>query len=149
MKNSQQRPKVVIDAGIAIRLVLPLSPTKTDVVAWFSDLVENKVRFTAPEIWIPEIVSVIRRLVFNRMIEAEEAKSAIEDLFSLETEIVGSDLQLCQKALRWSNLLGQSKAYDAFYMAVAERLNADFWTADKRLFNGAKQLGVDWIRLFE
>jgi hypothetical protein len=43
-----------------------------------------------------------------------------------------------------SNRLGQSKAYDAFYLALAERLKAEFWTADQRLANGARQLGANW-----
>jgi hypothetical protein len=41
-----------------------------------------------------------------------------------------------------SNRLGQSKAYDGFYLALAEQSNAEFWTADQCLVNSARQLGA-------
>lgn len=32
------------------------------------------------------------------------------------------------------------------YLATAEHLGADFWTADRRLARHAKQLGIGWVR---
>jgi predicted nucleic acid-binding protein len=42
--------------------------------------------------------------------------------------------------------LGQSKAYDGAYLAVAETLRAEFWTADRAL---VQRVGVDWVRGLE
>jgi predicted nucleic acid-binding protein len=46
---------------------------------------------------------------------------------------------------RWNN--NRPTAYDAQYLAVAERHQADFWTADERLFNAlnGKFPHIDWL----
>jgi predicted nucleic acid-binding protein len=43
--------------------------------------------------------------------------------------------------------LNRPTAYDAQYLALAERLACDFWTADERLFNAASQQlpYVKWV----
>jgi predicted nucleic acid-binding protein len=53
--------------------------------------------------------------------------------------------QLCRSAFEWATRLGQKAAYDCFYLAAAERLGAEFWTADERLSNRASQLGAVWV----
>ncbi len=70
----------------------------------------------------------------------------MEDVFRLGVEIIHSDQSLCQQALAWAERLGQSKAYDSFYLALAKRLDAGLWTSDRRLFNRTQQLGIDWIK---
>jgi predicted nucleic acid-binding protein len=44
-----------------------------------------------------------------------------------------------------SEQIVQSKAYDAHYLAVSEQIGADYWTADERLYNMARQLGINWV----
>ena len=36
-------------------------------------------------------------------------------------------------------------AYDAHYLALAEMMNCEFWTADRRLFNVVKD-ELPWVR---
>ncbi|MCU0571091.1 MAG: type II toxin-antitoxin system VapC family toxin [Oculatellaceae cyanobacterium Prado106] len=42
--------------------------------------------------------------------------------------------------------LGLSATYDAHYLALTERLNAEFWTCDRRLFNTV-QARLPWVHL--
>ena len=59
-------------------------------------------------------------------------------------------LELHQQALIWAEYLGQSKTYASAYLAAAEVLHADFWTADHRLARFAHQAGVTWVHsIFE
>lgn len=52
---------------------------------------------------------------------------------------------MCHSAFDWAEKLGQSKAYDSFYLALAETLRAPLWTADRRLANAARQIGISWV----
>ena len=55
----------------------------------------------------------------------------------------------CVEALRWATRLNQRPAYDAFYLAVAQRLDAELWTADRRLCHNARQAGADWVHFMD
>jgi predicted nucleic acid-binding protein len=50
-----------------------------------------------------------------------------------------------ENALRWAERLGHSRTYNAQYLAVAEQWGLPLWTADQRLVNGARQVGVTWV----
>ncbi|HSR30541.1 MAG TPA: type II toxin-antitoxin system VapC family toxin [Anaerolineae bacterium] len=54
-------------------------------------------------------------------------------------------VHLHERALRWADRLGHSKAYDAHYLALAEQEGIELWTADRRLANGAQQAGAHWV----
>ncbi len=139
--NSSIDYPIVVDASTAIWAVVP---GPVDTLPLFSDCGSGDV--LAPEIWLPETVSVIRRMAYGHYLTSAEALTAVHDLFSLDVQVMMSDEALALSALQWAERLGQSKAYDAFYVALAERAGADLWTADRRLVNGARQAGVTWVR---
>ncbi len=139
---------VVIDANIAIRAILPIEG-KTKILERIVSWHQSRSKIYAPDILLSEVTSVILRGIFDRWITDEEGKLAVEDLFRLGIEIVPTDIDLCQAALAWVGRLGQSKAYDGFYLAVAERQGAELWTADEKLANRAKQLSLAWVRWIE
>ena len=60
--------------------------------------------------------------------------------------VLSLDKPLYHAALDWADKLRQSKAYDAAYLALAESLNAEFWTADQRLVNATRALNIDWVK---
>ncbi len=145
MSSSTAPPNIVIDANIAVKAILPIEG-KSDVLERLVLWHRSRSKIFAPELLIAETVSVIRRGIFERWITEEEGQVAVEDLYRLGVEIVPSDAGICQAALAWAGRLGQSKAYDGFYLAVAERQRAELWTADEKLVNRGKQLNISWIR---
>jgi len=148
MSSSPTPPAIVVDANIAIRAVLPIA-RKLTILEHFVSWHKSRTKIYAPDILLTEVVSVIRRGVSDRWISETEGQVAIEDLFHLGVEIISSDAGLCQAALVWAGRLGQSKAFDGFYLAVAERKGGELWTADERLRNQAQQLGLSWVRWIE
>jgi predicted nucleic acid-binding protein len=58
-----------------------------------------------------------------------------------------SDDALLRRGLALATQFNRPTAYDAQYLAVAERLGCDFWTADERLYNAVNtQLAwVHWL----
>ena len=138
---------LVVDANIAVWAVLPLVaeiPTLDRLEQWH----HQQRRILAPALWIAEAVSVIRLLVYKKLLTAAEGEQAIDDLFALEIETLPLTQPLCQLAFLWASKLQQARAYDSMYLALAEQKNAWLWTADKRLVNGARQRGflhISWI----
>ena len=61
-------------------------------------------------------------------------------------EEVPPSLALNRLTLSWAERLGQSKTYDAHYLAVSEQTGAEFWTADEFLNNRVYQLGTSCVR---
>lgn len=149
MTSSSPMPSaIVVDANLAVRAVLPANIEPT-ILERFTSWRQSRVPIFAPDILLPEAVSVIRRGVFDRWISEAEGRQAVDDLFRLGVEIVPGDIRLCQAALGWAGQLGQSRAYDGFYLAAAERMAAQLWTADEKLRNRAVQLGVSWVQWFD
>ena len=138
---------LVIDASVAVWVVVPvLGGLKLDLVGKFRDWHTQGLQLMAPSFWLAECTSSIRRGVYAKVITHEEANQAMLDLFSLEVDTLPIDQELCLAALEWAARLGQSRAYDACYLALAERLGTELWTADSKLANGARQVGADWVR---
>lgn len=133
----------VVDASIAIKTATELSQT----LELFWDRVDREqVTPCAPRLWVSETTSGIRLMVFQKHLTPNDAEQALRNLHGLRFEIINEDEELSLRALEWAGKLGQSKAYDAFYLALAEKLVVDFWTADVRLANRCrKDLKLDWV----
>ena len=148
--NSPQVSPLVIDANLAVRTIFPIGDgSELRLMERWRQ--EGRPIF-APELWLAEMTSVIRRMAYAGAITAQEGSEAIQDMFALEVQVIAADAALCAAAYGWAEKLGQSKAYDGFYMALAERLRqekdspVEFWTADRRLFNQAQGAGAGWVR---
>lgn len=137
-------PKIVIDAGVAIWTVLPIMSTinvVSNMVMWR----QAGIELYAPALWFAETTSVVRRAVSNNLITTDEGCLATEDIIALDITIAAMTPAHCRSALAWADRLGQAKAYDGFYLALAEELGAPFYTTDQRLANGAHQKGIPWV----
>jgi predicted nucleic acid-binding protein len=45
--------------------------------------------------------------------------------------------------------LKRASAYDSYYLVLAQALECDFWTADKRLFNALQETRLGWVHWIE
>jgi predicted nucleic acid-binding protein len=109
------------------------------------DLVSAGANFYAPGLWIYETTSVIRKYSALGKITDAEASEALVILDQMQILFVPEDLGLRQAALRWAARLNQTAAYDGFYLAAAEQLGAEFWTADRSLVANARRVGITWV----
>lgn len=133
----------VIDANLAVNTVLNLS----EILERFWERInQDSITPCAPRLWMSETTSAIRAYLAQQQINEEEAQQALHTIHALRVEIIDEDKDLCLRALELAGLLAQSKAYDAFYLAVAEKMGADLWTADQRLYNRCQgELGLEWV----
>ena len=135
---------VVVDANLMMALAaeLPYSEHATALMdAWQRD----HVRLCAPLLWEYELVTAVRKALALGLFLEQEATAALEHLWSLGVERIAPDRELHHRSLGWAARLGQVVAYDAQYLALAERLGAELWTADRRLARQAAVSGLDWV----
>lgn len=134
---------LVIDANVAVKSIL----SATDSLGAFWEKVDREnITPCAPRLWLSETASAIRSLVSQKALSPDEAEDVLRTIHGLRIEIIDEDEELSLRALELAGKLGQSKAYDVFYLALAEKLVAEFWTADERLFNRCrKELKLNWV----
>jgi predicted nucleic acid-binding protein len=106
---------------------------------------EEEAQLFVPTLWEYECLSGLRRASTLKLLSSKELGTTVEHLLALEFQRVEPTLELHHSALVWAERIGQSKVYDAQYIALAESLEAEFWTADQRLFRSMQALGVDWV----
>jgi predicted nucleic acid-binding protein len=133
----------VIDANLAINTALNLSDR---LERFWEQINQDQITPCAPRLWMSETTSALRAYLARKQINTEEAEQALHTIHALRVEIIDEDKALCQRALELAGMLGQTKAYDAFYLAVAEKKEAELWTADERLHNRCRNdLDLQWV----
>jgi len=124
-----------------------LLPGNSAVPTWLENRRRENIRIVAPDLWIAEAASAVRKMVFARQLTHSEGIEALEALFALGVETLPLTIELCRDALQWAARLTQIRIYDSLYLALAEQLGAELWTVDARLAHRARQVGAPWVRL--
>lgn len=136
--------KIVVDANLCVALIVPLAYSEAAAKQWLS-WESDRVSLYAPSLWENEVVSALRKAIVAGLINSNETKSALRRLLILGVEEVSPDIELHHSALQWSERVGQPIAYDGQYLALAEALEADLWTANKRLIDALKNHHLSWL----
>ena len=137
---------VIVDANLALSIVLDY-PTSKEIQGLWTDWVQNDVEIATPNLWVYEVTSAIHKLYMLEQLQEASAKSALDAVLSLDVRLVEVDIGLCQLAFSWATRLDQLATYASFYLALAEKLDAELWTLDRRLSNAALQLGTERVHL--
>lgn len=133
----------VIDTSLAVETVLSFSDR---LKLFWERVAHEQITPCAPRLWMSETTSAVRFLLSQKYMTSDEAEQALRTVHGLKVEIIDEDEALCFHALELAGRLGQSKAYDGFYLALAEKLVVEFWTADGRLANRCrKDLKLSWV----
>lgn len=135
---------VVVDANIGVSLVIPVpySPRVRDLwEAWR----QGNARIVVPTLWHYEVLSSLRKAVTLGLLGTEASEAAIDALRMLDLEEAAPDWAQAGSVLDWADRLGQTVAYGAVYVALAEHMQAQLWTADRRLARAARAAGAAWV----
>lgn len=133
---------LVVDASFAFRLVLP--GTERDR---FRSLVDRWLRdgyeLYAPTLWAYEMTSALCKAVRFGELTPEEGRHSLALAQTLGIQLIPPDADQARAAFDWTLRLDRAAAYDSFYLALAETLRCDLWTADRHLHNAVEQ---PWVR---
>jgi predicted nucleic acid-binding protein len=135
---------VCVDANFVVFLVQATSETSPFIVLW-DEWQEQNNQIIAPTLFSYEVTNVFHRMNLAGQISSKEAEQLLEEALNLGITLY-SDKALHSSALAFARSFNLSAAYDAHYLALAERFNAEFYTSDKRLFNSVKDT-LSWIHL--
>lgn len=137
---------VIIDANVAVKAILP-NPLQDHCLALVQTFSDKQP--AAPALWAYETTSAIAKSVHFGAITEEEAHQALERLDSLRLHLFVADAEQNLAAFNWTLQLKRASAYDSYYLALAQTLECDFWTADKRLFSALQDAHPAWVHWIE
>ena len=137
---------ICVDASLVVRLLASGAPESPVVQLW-REWHASRHPLVAPTLLYYEVSNALRRYAAQGELLPEEAAEALEAALRLGIVLYG-DADLHQRALELAARFSLPATYDAHYLALAERLGAEFWTADRRLTQ-AVQATLPWVKLLE
>jgi predicted nucleic acid-binding protein len=136
---------VCVDANLVIRLVA--DPADKEIQRLWEQWESERKRLTAPTLLYYEVANVLYRYQKLGYLGASSVQLAFKAALALPLELQGEP-DLHWRALDLADQFSLPAAYDAHYLALAERLKGEFWTADGRLAR-AVQSSLPWVHLVE
>jgi predicted nucleic acid-binding protein len=97
----------------------------------------------APTLLYYEVCNALHRYAIHQVLLPEEAAEALEAALDLDVILYG-EAGLHRRALEIAERFSLPAAYDAHYLALAEELGAEFWTADQRLLQAVSGT-LPWV----
>jgi predicted nucleic acid-binding protein len=136
---------ICVDASFTINLINSKSMDSPFIKLW-ENWQQNSATIIAPTLFYYEMTNALHRMNQANLLTIEETEKALQDALNLGIVLYGSSQfpQLHEMALTLAKTLKLSAAYDAHYLALSKLLNAEFYTADKRLYNSIK-LSLNWV----
>ncbi|HEY57648.1 MAG TPA: type II toxin-antitoxin system VapC family toxin [Anaerolineae bacterium] len=138
---------LVIDANVCLYTLAPL-PEHEQAKNLMASLLRYERPWYAPGLWRVEVLSGLRKIVAAHLMTRTEMGEAVSRFWEWPVQVLPEDRELLERALRWSERIGHRVIYDSVYLALADGMNAELWTADRRLYQRARRAGADFVRLF-
>ena len=134
---------VVVDASLAFKWLV--EEENSDRATALTRLWDDEgTQLAAPPLMPFEVANALHRRVLRGELTLQVAAGLIQDLMSLGVAFHATP-DLHRRALEIASRLDQGAVYDAHYLALAESLGCEMWTADERFYRAASP-SVDSVR---
>ena len=136
---------VVVDASIVVKW-LTSEHDSDRALELLQQWQEQEVKITAPHLMPVEVTNALYQRVARNEASVEIASRLADSLLTMDVEFIET-VGLHGRALELAAQLRQGAVYDSHYLALAETLQCELWTADERFYRVAgPALGnVQWI----
>ena len=136
---------VVVDASLAFKwLVNEIHTAEANDLGrlWNS----QGTRIAAPYLMPVEVTNALHQRVARGELTLEAATQRMESLLSSGLEL-HQPPYLYGRALELASQLRQGAAYDTHYLALAETLGCELWTADEKFYRATSPVArsVHWV----
>lgn len=137
---------VCVDASVILRYVL--QPENESIQKLWKKWMAEEVNLAAPSLLFYEVTNALYQQQRNNILSAETIWETLE--LSLQLPITSvNEANLHVKAREIAMRYNLPATYDAHYLALAEWMEIDLWTADLRLVNSLKPFKVKWVKGIE
>lgn len=137
--------KVVVDTSIAIKWVLN-EPDSSTAFALLSTWTRQGMVILAPVLLAYETTNVLHHRIRSGKISFEDAEQGLKEvIFAVFVFDFEEEPDFSIRAVKLAGQFGLPAAYDAHYLALAEREDCELWTADMRMWNATKGK-LPWVR---
>lgn len=134
-----------LDASLVIRLVA--DPKDESVRRLWEQWDAEGRHLAAPTLLYYEVTNALYQYQKRGLMSASSVRLALQAALSLPLRLHG-EADLHQRALKLAERFSLPATYDAHYLALAEQLEAEFWTADRRLAQ-AVHPALAWVHSVE
>lgn len=139
---------MVVDASLAFKWLVREEYTDK-ALAILREWDSAEVTPAAPHLLPFEVSNALHKRVTRGELSIEGAVDLIGNLLASQIEL-HQPWNLHGKALEIASRFGQAAAYDAHYLALAESLDCELWTADEKFYRSVREDDghVRWIGEF-
>ena len=132
-----QESLVVVDASIVFKWFV-VEEDSYRAIATLGAWLSRRVRLAAPYFMVAEVANAFHRRVRQGQMSVEQAGDGVEEMLSPRLAIeLHAPTALYRRALNLTSQLSQTAVYDCIYLALAEALDGQLWTADERFYRAA------------
>ena len=135
---------ICIDAGPVIQLVA--FPENSSIQQTWMDWEGRGLTIAAPALLYYEVTNVLHRYFKYGILSSGTVQTLLLAALSLPVQLI-EDPDLHVRAAEIAQNYDLPVAYDAHYLALAERFGAELWTIDQKLLSRMKDYDIDWVRL--
>ena len=136
--------RVCADASIVLKLVLPEEDSHLALALWRHWKSKN-IDVVVPSLYLYEGPSIVRKWVHRGWLTEEEGEEACRNFLAQPVKVLEPE-GLLQRAWEYARRFNLPQVYDSTYLALADLLGCEFWTADERLYRVVKT-ELPWVRL--
>ena len=136
---------VVVDASLAFKWLVREEHTD-EALTMLREWQNEDVILAAPHLLPFEVSNALHKRVTRGELSVEGAVDLIGNLLASQFEL-HQPWNLHGKALEIARRFRQAATYDAHYLALAESLDCELWTADEKFYRSVSQETgrVRWI----
>lgn len=140
---------VVVDASLTVKWLIE-EENSARATALVRQCDREGTRLAAPYLMPTEVTNILHRRVLRGDLTIGAATALLQDLMAVGVELRETQ-ELHSRALELASLLQQGAVYDAHYLALAETLDCELWTADEKFLRAAASVAsrVRWIGEFQ
>ncbi len=136
---------IVVDTSIALKWIR-IEVYTTQAEALRDDHLRRRDTIYAPSLLVSEAASGLHRFARDGSLTQTEAIAGLDEMLAI-LRIRPVSRTIAKRAMAIANQTNVKHAYDVQFLALAERLNCDLWTADEEFQKAMNRNGFLQVRL--